>query len=170
MSREEKERYTLAEQIRQVNELAAGFFMKTLQSPIGEDAREYLRKRGIGEPAGKAFRLGFGPEGWNHLLEFLEKEGVSPNLPEQAGLLVSRTGKSQGHYDRFRGRVMIPIEDVDGHVDAFGGRVMGAGEPEIHELPSRPFIRREYALRGWPGPGRRFARKASPSWSRGIST
>ncbi len=135
MSREEKERYTLAEQIRQVNELAAGFFMKTLQSPAGEGAREYLRKRGIGESAIRTFRLGFAPEGWSHLLEFLEKKGVSPKLAEQAGLLVERTGKSQGHYDRFRGRVMIPIEDVDGHVIAFGGRVMGAGEPKYMNSP-----------------------------------
>ena len=135
MSREEKERYTLAEQIRQVNELATGFFMKTLQSPAGEGAREYLRKRGIGESAIRTFRLGFAPEGWSHLLEFLEKKGVSPKLAEQAGLLVERTGKSQGHYDRFRGRVMIPIEDVDGHVIAFGGRVMGTGEPKYMNSP-----------------------------------
>jgi len=135
MSREEKEHYTLAEQIRQVNELATGFFMKTLQSPAGEGAREYLRKRGIGESAIRTFRLGFAPEGWSHLLEFLEKKGVSPKLAEQAGLLVERTGKSQGHYDRFRGRVMIPIEDVDGHVIAFGGRVMGTGEPKYMNSP-----------------------------------
>ena len=135
MSREEKERYTLAEQIHKVNEFATGFFIKTLQSQAGEGAREYLRKRGIGESAVRTFRLGFAPEGWSHLLEFLETKGVSPKLAEQAGLLVERTGKSQGHYDRFRGRVMIPIEDVDGHVIAFGGRVMGTGEPKYMNSP-----------------------------------
>ncbi|MBA4422944.1 MAG: DNA primase, partial [Syntrophus sp. (in: bacteria)] len=135
MSRQEKERYTLAEQIRQVNELAAGFFMETLQSPDGEGARGYLRNRGIGESAIRTFRLGFAPEGWSHLLEYLKNKGVSPKLAEQAGLLVERTGKSQGHYDRFRGRVMIPIEDVDGHVIAFGGRVMGTGEPKYMNSP-----------------------------------
>ena len=135
MSREEKERYTLGEQIRQVNELAAVFFMKTLQSPAGEGAREYLRKRGIGESAIRTFRLGFSPEGWSHLCEYLENKGVSSKLAEQAGLLVERTGKSQGHYDRFRGRVMIPIEDVDGHVIAFGGRIMGTGEPKYMNSP-----------------------------------
>ncbi len=135
MSREEKERYSLAEQIRQVNELAAVFFTTTLQSPAGEGAREYLRKRGIGESAIRTFRLGFSPDGWRHLHEYLEKKGVSPKLAEQAGLLVERTGKSQGHYDRFRGRVMIPIEDVDGRVIAFGGRVMGTDEPKYMNSP-----------------------------------
>jgi DNA primase len=135
MSREEKERYSLAEQIRQVNELAAGFFINTLQSPAGEDAREYLRKRGIGESSIRTFRLGYSLEGWSHLHDYLDKKGISPKLAQQAGLLVERTGKSQGYYDRFRGRVMIPIEDVDGRVIAFGGRVMGAGEPKYMNSP-----------------------------------
>lgn len=135
MSREEKERYSLAEQIRQANELAADFFTKTLQSPAGEGAREYLQKRGIGDSAIRTFRLGYSPDGWRHLHEYLDKKGVSPKLAEQAGLLVERTGKSQGHYDRFRGRVMIPIEDVDGRVIAFGGRVMGTEEPKYMNSP-----------------------------------
>ena len=135
MSRQERERSTLAEQIRRANELAAGFFVRSLQSPAGAGAREYLRKRGIGEAAITAFRLGFAPDGWHHLLDFLGKQGIPPTLAEQAGLLVSRSGQSQGHYDRFRGRLMIPIEDVDGHVIAFGGRVMGAGEPKYMNSP-----------------------------------
>jgi DNA primase len=148
LSREEKERYTLAEQIHKVNELATGFFIKTLQSQTGEEAREYLRKRGIGESAVRTFRLGFAPEGWSHLLEFLETKGISPKLAEQAGLLVERTGKSQGHYDRFRGRLMIPIEDVDGHVIAFGGRVMGTGEPKYMNSPESAVYTKGNSLYG----------------------
>ncbi len=135
MSREERERSTLTEQIRRANELAAGFFVRSLQSPAGAGAREYLRKRGIGEAAIKAFRLGFAPDGWHNLLDFLGKQGIPPKLAEQAGLLVPKEGKSPGHYDRFRGRLMIPIENVDGHVIAFGGRVMGAGEPKYMNSP-----------------------------------
>ncbi|MBM4315410.1 MAG: DNA primase, partial [Deltaproteobacteria bacterium] len=135
MSRAEKERYSLAEQIRRVNELAAGFFTDTLRSPGGKDAREYLRRRGIGEPAIGMFRLGYSLEGWSHLQEYLDRKGISPQLAQQAGLLVERTGKAQGYYDRFRGRVMIPIEDVDGRVIAFGGRVLGAGEPKYMNSP-----------------------------------
>ncbi len=135
MSREERERSTLTERIHRANELAAGFFVRSLQSPAGASAREYLRKRGIGEAAIKAFRLGFAPDGWHHLLDFLGKQGISPALAEQAGLVVARSGNERGHYDRFRGRLMIPIEDVDGHVIAFGGRVMGAGEPKYMNSP-----------------------------------
>jgi len=148
MSREEKERYSFAEQIRQVNELATGFFVNALLSPAGEGAREYLHKRGINESAIRTFRLGYAPEGWSHLLEFLEKKGVSPKLAEKAGLLVERTGKSQGYYDRFRGRLMIPIEDVDGHVIAFGGRVMGTGEPKYMNSPESALYTKGNTLYG----------------------
>jgi len=136
VSHEEKERRTLREQIRQTNELAAGFFADALRSPAGEGAREYLRKRGIGEEAISTFRLGLAPDGWRHLLDFLGKKGISPQLAEKAGLIVPRAGQQdRGYYDRFRGRLMIPIEDVDGHVIAFGGRVMGAGEPKYVNSP-----------------------------------
>jgi DNA primase len=136
MSRKETEHYTIAEKIRKVNELAAGFFARELHSSTGVSAREYLLKRGIGEAAVEAFRLGLAPEGWRHLLDFLEKKGVSPGVAEQAGLLVTRAGQTErGYYDRFRGRLMIPIEDLDGHVIAFGGRLMGAGEPKYMNSP-----------------------------------
>ena len=135
-SREEKERRTLREQIRQANELAAGFFSSALWSPVGEEAREYLRIRGIAEAAVRTFRLGFAPDEWSQLLDFLGKKGISPRLAEQAGLVVPRAGQPErGYYDRFRGRLMIPIEDVDGHIIAFGGRVIGAGEPKYMNSP-----------------------------------
>ncbi len=139
MSPEEKDRYTLGEQIRRVNGLAAEYFVRALQSPEGEGAREYLRKRGIEAEAISTFRIGLAPEGWRHLLDFLDKKGIPPKLVEQAGLAIPRAGEGErGHYDRFRGRLMIPIEDVDGHVIAFGGRVMGAGEPKYMNSPESP--------------------------------
>lgn len=139
MSPEEKDRYSLGEQIRRVNGLAAEYFARMLQSPAGEGAREYLRKRGIEAEAISTFRIGLAPEGWQNLLDFLQKKGVPPKLAEQAGLAIARTGEgAKGHYDRFRGRLMIPIEDVDGHVIAFGGRVMGADEPKYMNSPESP--------------------------------
>jgi DNA primase len=139
MSPEEKDRYTLGEQIRRVNGLAAEYFARMLQSPMGEGAREYLRKRGIEAEAIGTFRIGLAPEGWQNLLDFLDKKGVPPKLAEQAGLAIPRAGEgAKGHYDRFRGRLMIPIEDVDGRVIAFGGRVMGSGEPKYMNSPESP--------------------------------
>lgn len=138
-SREERERSTLGEQIRRVNGLAADYFARMLQSPAGEGGRAYLQNRGIGADAVSTFRIGFAPEGWRNLLDFLDKKGIPPKLAEQAGLAIARAGEGErGHYDRFRGRLMIPIEDVDGHVIAFGGRVIGAGEPKYMNSPESP--------------------------------
>jgi DNA primase len=139
LSREEHERSTLGEQIRRVNGLAADYFARMLQSPAGEGGRAYLLNRGIGAETISTFRIGFVPEGWQNLLDFLDKKGIPPKLVEQAGLAIPRAGEgSRGHYDRFRGRLMIPIEDVDGHVIAFGGRVIGAGEPKYMNSPESP--------------------------------
>ncbi|MBN2437619.1 MAG: DNA primase [Deltaproteobacteria bacterium] len=139
MTPEERDRYTLGEQIRRVNGLAAEYFVRALQSPAGEGAREYLRKRGIEAEAIRTFRIGVAPEGRRRLLDFLEKKGIPPKLVEQAGLAILRAGEGErGQYDRFRGRLMIPIEDVDGHVIAFGGRIMGAGEPKYMNSPESP--------------------------------
>jgi DNA primase len=139
MSPEERDRYTLGEQIRRVNGIAAEFFVMTLRSHAGEKAREYLIKRGLEAQAIRTFRIGLAPEGWQNLLDFLGKKGIPPKLAEQAGLLIPRTGEgARGYYDRFRGRLMLPIEDVDGHVIAFGGRAMGADEPKYINSPESP--------------------------------
>lgn len=139
LSPQEKERYSLGEQIRRVNGLAAGYFCGVLQSPAGEKARAYLESRGISAEAIRTFRIGMAPEGWHHLIDFLDRKGITPKLMAQAGLAIPRSGEgASGHYDRFRGRLMIPIEDVDGHVIAFGGRVMGEGEPKYMNSPESP--------------------------------
>ena len=139
LSREERERSTLGEEIRRVNGLAADYFTGALQSPAGEGARAYLQNRGIGAETVRTFRLGYAPDGWQNLLDFLDKKRVPPKLVEQAGLAIPRAGEGErGYYDRFRGRVMIPIEDVDGHVIAFGGRVIGVGEPKYMNSPESP--------------------------------
>jgi DNA primase len=149
LSREAKERYTLKERIRKVNELAAGHFVRTLQSPAGESARAYLRQRGIDEGAVRTFRLGFAPDRWSDLLDYLGKNGVSGQLAEQAGLVVGKGERGEGgYYDRFRGRLMIPIEDVDGRVIAFGGRLMGAGQPKYLNSPESPLYTKGHNLFG----------------------
>ena len=133
MSREEKERSTLTEQIRRANELAAGFLAVT---PVagGADAREYLRKRGIGEEAIRRFDSVL-PRTGGAICSIFWGRRCRPATRRSRLVCLSRDGAVEGYYDRFRGRLMIPIEDVDGHVIAFGGRVMGAGEPKYMNSP-----------------------------------
>ena len=130
---EEKSRQDLRESLHRVNQLAADYYAKTLRSTAGSAGRGYLDKRMIKPEIIETFRLGYAPEGWRNLRDHLQREKVPLKQAEQAGLLVSR--KDGDCYDRFRGRLMFPIEDINGNVIAFGGRIIGEGEPKYLNSP-----------------------------------
>ncbi len=132
-SHEEKEQISLREQLTHINHIAAVYYSNNLFSSVGKEARIYLKKRQIREEIIREFRLGFALDGWRHLKDFFEREKISLKVAEQAGLLIP--GKDASLYDRFRARLMIPIEDVSGRVIAFGGRIIGAGEPKYLNSP-----------------------------------
>lgn len=123
---------------------ALDFFTRMLASQEGVQARDYLRNRGLSNDTIKAFAIGYAPEGWDGLLTYLKKQGVSPETAGKCGLLVKKdTG---GFYDRFRGRVMFPIRDLRGEVIAFGGRIIGPGEPKYINSPESPVFEKRKVL------------------------
>lgn len=124
------------DEITGLNLKAAQHFSRNLSSSDGKAAREYLQSRGISEEAIKHFRLGFAPDAWRSLTDYIEGSGSSLKLAEQAGLIV--TGKEGSFYDRFRGRLIFPIENVFGEIVAFGGRVIEKGEPKYLNSPESP--------------------------------
>jgi DNA primase len=135
----ERESYTIREKILIANGFAVEYFVQNLRSHAGAQARDYLKKRGIMEKAVEEFRIGFARDEWEGLLNFLELKEISPEVACQAGLVIERAKESKGgHYDRFRGRIIIPIEDSDGQVVAFGGRVMDAASPKYLNSPESP--------------------------------
>ena len=100
-------------------ELTTKFYEAVL--PKFPEAVSYLTGRGLTEETVKSFRVGFAPDEWRSLGDFLAKKGVSENVMEKAGLIVR---SPKGFYDRFRGRVMFPITDSSGRVIAFSGRIL----------------------------------------------
>lgn len=133
VSPKERQEAGYREQLVRINEMAAGHYIKNLHSPAGKETLAYLRQRGIREETIKAFRLGFALNDWRGLRDFLEKENLSLANAEKAGLLIA--GKEGQIYDRFRSRLMFPIEDLSGRIIAFGGRIIGAGEPKYLNSP-----------------------------------
>ena len=110
------------------NKLAQDFFHECLiNTARGEVGRKYLAGRGITQETIETFKLGFAPDGWDNLLTTLTRRGISADQLEKVGLVKRRTDNS-GYYDRFRARVMIPINDVVGRTVAFGGRILVADE------------------------------------------
>tara|TARA_B100001093_G_scaffold218847_1_gene209823 strand:- start:112 stop:2193 length:2082 start_codon:yes stop_codon:yes gene_type:complete len=116
--------------------LASGWFRSQLKSDSGAEALTYLRdQRGLSEATMETFELGYAPDQWDGLLKHLQHvEGLSPELLEAAGLVVPRKG-GNGFYDRFRGRVIVPIRDRQGRVIGFGGRSLDGSDPKYLNSP-----------------------------------
>ena len=93
----------------------------------GQIARDYLAKRGVSEEAVKVFRLGYAPDAWDDTVNWAKSKDFPLPLVEQGGLII-RKEESDRYYDRFRGRLMVPICDEQGRVIAFSGRVLGGDE------------------------------------------
>lgn len=122
--------------LRDVVADAARWFTHQLDIGSGLKAREYLQRRGISDATRQAFGFGLAPEQRTALKEALSKY-PTPMLVE-AGMLIEVEGKDP--YDRFRGRLMIPIRDARGRVIAFGGRILGDGEPKYLNSPDTPLF------------------------------
>lgn len=122
--------------LRDVTQAAADWFIQQLGSGNGAPAREYLAKRGISEATRKAFGLGLAPESRSALKEALKKFPTA--MLVESGMLIAVDDKEP--YDRFRGRLMIPIRDARGRVIAFGGRILGDGEPKYLNSPDTPLF------------------------------
>jgi DNA primase len=115
---------------------AQNWFVAQFQGLEGAEARAYCDKRGLTAETLKVFGIGFAPDSRSKLKEALASYGTEKLV--ESGLLISIEDKEP--YDRFRGRLMIPIRDPRGRVIAFGGRILGAGEPKYLNSPDTPLF------------------------------
>ena len=104
---------------------AAQFFQNNLKSGEGIEALEYLRKRGLKDETVENFKIGYAPESWDALCNFLALRDVKMDAVEKAGLAVvsEKSGKKK-YFDRSRGRIMFPIADANGAIVGFTGRYL----------------------------------------------
>jgi DNA primase len=130
------ERAEKAQSLHDVMTAAAEWFRQQLDGIEGAAARALLEKRGIAEATKRTFGFGFAPDARGKLRTALKQFGDAMLI--EAGLLISVEGKEP--YDRFRGRLMIPIRDGRGRVIAFGGRIIGDGEPKYLNSPDTPLF------------------------------
>ena len=146
MSGAEKAEVTEREKVGRINAMAAEYFSTQLSSESGRPARDYLDARKMGDAIVEGFRLGYAPEGWNNLTSYLAAKKVPLGLAEKTGLVISRD--KSGYYDRFRGRLIFPIEDLSGRVVAFGGRSIGSDTPKYLNSPESPVYTKGRVLYG----------------------
>lgn len=127
-----------AESLYDVMAAAEGWFAEQLAGADGVGARAYLNKRGFSAATCKTFGFGLAPDSRGRLKTALAKFGNDKLM--EAGLLIQPDDASREPYDRFRGRLMIPIRDRRGRTIAFGGRILGEGEPKYLNSPETPLF------------------------------
>ena len=113
---------TERQRLYEVCELACCFFEKQLQgSSTGKEAEKYLLARGLTDQSLKKWRIGYSPDVWQGLSDFLFSRGYKQEEIQKAGLAL--TSERGSFYDRFRGRIIFPIFDLNSRVIGFGGRI-----------------------------------------------
>jgi DNA primase len=133
-----KERADRASSLTDVMGEVAKWYADQLQGLGGAEAREYLKRRGIEPDVVARFGIGLAPDSRNALKKALAKLGEDRLI--ETGMLIQPEEGGKATYDRFRGRLMIPIRDPRGRVIAFGGRILGDGEPKYLNSPDTPLF------------------------------
>lgn len=123
-------------------ERAEAFFRSHLGNP---GATAYLQRRGLSPATVEEFGLGYAPESWSATRDALTQEGIGIPVLRETGLSIE-SDKGRGDYDRFRGRLMFPIHDLQGRTVGFGGRILEQGEPKYLNSPETPFFSKSFLL------------------------
>lgn len=131
-------------------EEATQFFETKLAE--NEEAKQYLRKRGLEAATERQFRIGFAQDEWTALHAHLTKKGYTERELEKVGLV--KKGEKGSYYDRFRSRIVFPIADSSGRIIAFSGRIFGKAAEDKENAkylnsPETPFFDKSRILYGY---------------------
>ncbi|MEK7644730.1 MAG: DNA primase [Patescibacteria group bacterium] len=125
-------------------ESATIFFQRTLYENAQYKAVvEYLTGRGLTKDTIKEWRIGYAPDAWQILSDYLKSKRFTEQDMEKVGLTKAREPKDgsvggTGHYDRFRGRIMFPLFDSSGRVIGFSGRIFGPDDGKSAKYLNSP--------------------------------
>ncbi len=113
--------------ILEMNRIAARHFYDNLSTPAGEAAKAYMKKRGLTRQTAIKYGIGFAPDEWSDLLDFMKEKGYTAEEMIVAGL--AKKNDKGRVYDVFRNRLMFPIIDIRGNLIGFSGRALDADNP-----------------------------------------
>lgn len=161
LKRQDPQVQSQKKRLYEICELAAKFFETQLhKSASAVKVREYLKERGLKSETIKTWRVGWAPDEWHALHDFLKSRGYKGEEILQTGLIIQkdsligsvRSGNISEFYDRFRSRIIFPIFDIQGQVIAFGGRIFGAKAKEdvakYVNSPQTPLYDKSHVLYG----------------------
>ena len=122
----------LKSKVYKINEETARFYHENLYKPTSKPAQEYIKKRELNNKTLQSFLIGYSGK-YDELYQLLKSKGFTEE-EILASSLVNKTENGK-FIDRFRGRLMFPIQDVQGRVIAFGGRVLDDSKPKYINSP-----------------------------------
>ena len=131
-SYEDEKRAKLKAKVLDVNQFAAEFYHNNLYKPTSKIAQEYIKKRKLDNNTLKAFMIGFSGK-FDELYQALKIEGFGEEEILASGLV--NKNRNGTYIDRYRDRLMFPIQDVRNKVIAFGGRVLDDSKPKYINSP-----------------------------------
>jgi DNA primase len=131
----------------EANQAAAQFYREQLAAPGARAGRELLAGRGFDQAAAEKFRIGYAPDGWDHLVRHLLSRGFTERELMTGGLA---SQGQRGMIDRFRHRLIWPIADVGGEIIGFGGRRLSddKNSPKYLNTPETPLYKKSSVLYG----------------------
>ena len=122
----------LKTKVYEINQIAAEFYHHNLYRPTSKTAQEYIKKRKLDNKTLKSFLIGYSGN-YDELYKILKQKGYKEE-EILASSLVNKTDDGK-YIDRFRKRVMFPIQDIRNKVIAFGGRVLDDSKPKYINSP-----------------------------------
>ncbi len=138
----------LKKAIFEINELTVNYYHFILtQHKVGKPALDYLKnRRELTDETIKAFNLGYSPDSWDSLYNFLKKKKFTDQEIFQAGVI---TKSKRGNYiDKFRGRIMFPLVGLNKKYLGFTARILGEGQPKYLNSPESPIFHKSSFLFG----------------------
>lgn len=130
-------RYRQQERLWALHKEAARFFHSRLYAPIGANALQYATGRGMPKSILIKFGIGYAPDSWTDLVDYLRSKNYTDQELRDSGL-VTVSQKNGNLLDRFRDRLMFPIIDVRGNVIGFGGRIMNSSDKSAAKYLNSP--------------------------------
>lgn len=125
---------------------SAIWFTSQLMGAAGREALAYVDKRGVSDSLSATFGLGYAPKDRQALMSHLKTQGFSEEMIVQSGMAI-KPDDGGAAYDRFRNRLMFPINDARGRVIAFGGRALEASAPAKYlNSPETPLFHKGHVL------------------------
>lgn len=146
---EKKEKVAERTLLQEAMLAARDYYKKELLS--SKPALDYLEKRGLKNETIDSFSIGYAPAGWENLSLYLLGQGHSPSVLVKAGLSLPSEKTPGRFYDRFRNRIMFPLEDSAGRPVAFSGRTLSTLPQEAKYInsPETPLFKKSEVLYGY---------------------